>query len=161
MRIDSFALIRAGGDPMGALRALSAGLDGYRCAECGEDELTQQVRVPLHARAGVPPLVVLEAEQGHVTVSDPGATHTIDVGAGEANPRFRLLSVVLFRARSGTHLPHYCLVWRGAGGRWWRMDDNENGAVAMEMDAATRDAWCAVRPDGWSPVMLTYDRQID
>ena len=67
---------------MGALHALLAGIDDLRCAECGEDELTQRLSPPLHVRAGAPPLIVLEAEQGRARVADPEAIHPLAVGGG-------------------------------------------------------------------------------
>ena len=155
------ALAAAEGDPMGALHALLAGVGGLRCAACGEDELTQRLSPPLHVRAGAPPLIVLEAEQRRVAVADPEAIHTVATGGAGVPPRYRLLSAVLFRPRSDELAPHYSVVWRGGEGRWWLMDDNANGAVAMELSDAARDAWCATRPDGWSPVLLTYSRVPD
>ena len=146
---------------MGALHALLAGVGGLRCAACGEDELTQRLSPPLHVRAGAPPLIVLEAEQRRVAVADPEAIHTVATGGAGVPPRYRLLSAVLFRPRSDELAPHYSVVWRGGEGRWWLMDDNANGAVAMELSDAARDAWCATRPDGWSPVLLTYSRVPD
>ena len=130
-------------------------------AACGEDELTQRLSPPLHVRAGAPPLIVLEVEQGRARVADPEAIHPLALGGAGDPLRYRLLSAVLFRPRSDELEPHYSMVWRGGEGRWWLMDDNANGAVAMELSAAARDAWCGTRPDGWSPVLLTYCRVPD
>ena len=85
------------------------------------------VHAPLRrpARRRVPPLILLEAEQRHAAVSEPDALHTLDVGLGAQARRApaSASSVSCFSARARTrichlHLPHYCMVWCGAGGRW-------------------------------------------